>query len=491
MYYLAIDQGTTGTTAALISKNNLEFIDKVNLEFTQHYPHPGQVEHNLNEIWETVSSSIKKLLHNNKIDSSSISSIGITNQRETTCCFTKDGEPLANAIVWQDRRTHQRCTELSEKYETIFKDKTGLPIDPYFSGSKIEWLIKNNTHVKKALDNDNCLFGTIDTFLIYKLTNHSSFVTEPSNASRTLIYNINNNCWDQELCDLFSIPVSTLPNIQDSFSNFGKTTNLNFLKDGIKITGCLGDQQSALFGQSCFEENQSKCTYGTGAFFLINTGTKKVTSQNGLLTTVAYAKDGQLHYALEGSSYIAGAAVQWLRDNLNIIDTSPEIESLALKSSDDKMKNIMFLPFFTGVASPYWIADAQAAIVGITRDTGKSEIARACLEGITMAIDDLLQSVEKDIGSLPKALRVDGGATLNDFLLQTQANFSSLEVTRPKVIETTAYGAALAAAVGSNDINLSDISKLWKSDKTFLFENTSYYNGKKESWNKMIKKLYL
>ena len=420
-----------------------------------------------------------------------ISSIGITNQRETTCCFTRAGKPLARAIVWQDRRTHKRCQELTRKHAEEVKEKTGLPIDPYFSGSKIEWLIKNNNDVQSALKNDDCLFGTIDTFLIYKLTGNKSFVTEPSNASRTLIFNINDICWDQKLCDLFSIPTSALPKVQDSFSQFGLTNGLSFLKDGTTITGCLGDQQSALFGQSCFSENQSKCTYGTGAFFLINTGHKKINSQNGLLTTIAYRAEGKTFYALEGSSYIAGAAVQWLRDNLNIIETAAEVESLAIKSSEEKMKNVMFLPFFTGLASPYWVADAQAAIVGLTRDTGKPEIARACLEGITMAIEDLLDSVRKDIGSGPKELRVDGGATLNSFLLQTQANFSKTNIVRPKVIETTAYGAALAAAVGAKHIGIEDISELWESDKVFEPQISNYYYDKKTKWNTLIEKLYL
>jgi glycerol kinase len=491
MFYLSIDQGTTGTTAALICKKKLSFVDKVNIEFKQHFPYPGQVEHDLNDIWESVTKSVTQLFEKNNIDSTSISSIGITNQRETTCCFTRSGAPLAKAIVWQDRRTHARCSELSNEYSSTIKEKTGLPVDPYFSGSKIEWLIKNNQDVQNALAKDDCLFGTIDTFLIYKLTGHKSFTTEPSNASRTLIFNINDNCWDDELCEIFSIPKNCLPNVQDSFSTFGVTDELSFIKSNIPITGCLGDQQSALFGQSCFDEGQSKCTYGTGAFFLINTGNEKIESTNGLLTTIAYCNEGNIYYALEGSSYIAGAAVQWLRDNLNIITTASEIEGLALKSNDEKMKNVMFLPFFTGVASPYWIADAQAAITGLTRDTGKPEIARACLEGIAMAIDDLLSSVIKDIGKGPKELRVDGGATLNNLLLQIQSNFSKINIVRPKVVETTAYGAALAAAVGSKDISLNDISKLWVSDKVFEAQTSNYYSDKKKKWNSTIEKLYL
>jgi len=490
MYYLAIDQGTTGSTAALINANDLSFLGQVNNEFQQHYPSPGLVEHDLNEIWASVKKSVQEVLEKFNVETSEILSIGITNQRETTCAFSKSGSPLSKAIVWQDRRTTSRCNELKEKYSQTVKEKTGLPIDSYFSATKIEWLILNNKDIKKAYENDDCLFGTIDTFLIYKLTNSKSFVTEASNASRTMVYNINEHCWDADLLNIFGIKEKSLPKVQESFSSFGHTLNLDFLPDGIPITGCLGDQQSALFGQSCFEKGESKCTYGTGAFFLLNTGTQKIISDRGLLTTVAYRYQGKSFYALEGSCYIAGAAVQWLRDNLNLINNAHEIEALALESSEEKMKNLMFLPFFTGIASPYWKPEAKGALVGMTRDTGRSEIARSCLEGIALSINDLIESVEADFGEKMNSLRVDGGAVKNSFLLELQSKFSQLTIIRPEVTETTAYGAALAAAIGLGKIDLSDIKKLWKKDKEFSSEESSYSVSKKSDWKEMIKKLY-
>ncbi len=490
-FILSIDQGTTGTTAALVEVESLNILKKCNKEFPQIFPKPGLVEHNLEDIWATVESTVSEVLNISNIQTKDIVALGITNQRETICAFNKQGKPLANAIVWQDRRTHQFCKEATTQHRESIKNKTGLPLDPYFSATKIKWLIENNTNVQKALKEDNCLFGTIDTFLLYKLSSQSSFSTEPSNASRTLLFNIEESCWDEELLDFFNIPKKTLPIVKSSFGTFGQTKGLSFLPDDIPISGILGDQQAALFGQAGFHKGMSKCTYGTGAFYLINTGTEVKRSNHGLLTTIAYQEEGINYYALEGSSYIAGAAVQWLRDNLKIIKDSSEIEDLAIKATDESMENIVFLPFFTGIGSPHWVSDSQAAIVGLTRDTENAQIARACLEGICLSINDLIKSVEKDMGQKLEELRVDGGAVINNLLMRLQSSFSEISVVRPQVIETTAFGAACAAAVGAKLLTKQDIAEKWKSDKVFNEETTAYHKNKQMKWTSYLKKIYL
>ena len=492
-YYLALDQGTTGSTALLINTETLELTDKINQEFPQIFPSPGQVEHNLNDIWSSIQAIVQEILKKNNVDSKNIRAIGITNQRETTCAFNKSGDPLANAIVWQDRRTENYCKELKEKgLEDKIKTKTGLTLDPYFSGTKMNWLLNNNQAVKNAAKKNDLRFGTIDTFLLSKLTSSKSFATEPSNASRTLLMDLKSTSWDSELLDLFGIREEFLPKIQSSFGIFGKTEGLSFLPDGIPISGILGDQQSALFGQAAFEEGGMKCTYGTGAFLLLNTGENIKYSQNGLLTTVAYQEGMKTYYALEGSSYIAGAAVQWLRDNLKIIDKSPQVEHLAKEVTDlSQMSNILFLPFFTGIGSPHWISDAKAAIVGLTRDTSNKHIARACLEGVTLSINDLIQALSKDFGKKPSSLKVDGGACINDFFMQIQSNFSGLEIVRPALIETTGFGAACAAAIGIGDRKKEDILATWKEDRLFKPDtDLSYYKEKSKQWDNWVRKLY-
>ena len=327
--------------------------EKSNREYPQHYPRPSLVEHDLEDIWRSVRETVTDVLNRHKVPPGEISAIGITNQRETTCAFDRKGVPLARAIVWQDRRTHQYCLELKKQnLSPLFAEKTGLPLDPYFSGSKMRWLLQNNQSVQKAAKDKNLLFGTIDTFLLHRLTGGGSFATEESNASRTMLMNIKTGDWDQELLDVFGLSRDFLPPIRESFGPFGKTKNLDFLPDGVPISGVLGDQQAALFGQAGYREGSMKCTYGTGAFLLFNTGTRPVSSQSGLLTTVAYRHGRQRVYALEGSCYIAGAAVQWLRDNLGIIESSGEVEALARKIKNlDEMEHILFLPFFTGMGS--------------------------------------------------------------------------------------------------------------------------------------------
>ncbi len=491
-FILSIDQGTTGTTAALINSSDLSFVAKVNREFPQIFPKPGHVEHDLNDIWTTVGATVTEVITKAGVKSTDIISIGITNQRETICAFNKSGTPLHNAIVWQDRRTAEYCSSLTDELKTKIKSKTGLPTDPYFSGTKIKWLIDNIAEVSKAqIDNDLC-FGTIDTFLLYKLTSGASFYTEPSNASRTLIFDIHKGKWSSELADFLGVSINTLPEVLPSFGNFGKTSGLSFLPDGIPITGILGDQQSALFGQGGHEKGMSKCTYGTGAFFLLNTGTEAINSENGLLTTVAYQEGETLYYALEGSCYIAGAAVQWLRDSLHLIESSPAVEKLALEASNESCENILFLPFFTGLGSPYWIGNSQAAIVGLTRDSGRAQIARATLEGIALSINDLLQSVEQDSSISLSELRVDGGAVANNFLMQIQSNISGIKVVRPEIIETTVFGAACASAIGAGLFNKQEVAKIISTDKEFEpIANVDYENSKKKLWKTMIKKLYL
>ncbi|RLA65043.1 MAG: glycerol kinase [Epsilonproteobacteria bacterium] len=492
-YILSIDQGTTGTTSLLIDAKTFRLKGKKNQEFPQIFPKPGLVEHNLNDIWASVEQTIESLLKAENVQAEDIVAIGITNQRETICAFDKTGRPLANAIVWQDRRTSDFCDSLKSQ-EDFIKEKTGLPIDPYFSGTKMKWLLENSDKVKSAAKSGDLLFGTIETYLLYRLTGCQSYCTEGSNASRTLLMNLKTCQWDEKLLELFHINKNTLPEIKDSFGHFGKTSGLSFLPNGIPITGILGDQQAALFGQAGYQTGDMKCTYGTGAFMLLNTGDTIKKSEYGLLSTVAYVDKGKAIYALEGSCYIAGAAVQWLRDNLQIIGKALEVEALALEVGDlDEMEHILFFPFFTGIGSPYWNANAKAAIIGLTRDSGRPHMARACLDGIALSINDLIESMRRDAKLEISELKVDGGATNNNLLLNIQASVSGLTMIRPKILETTGYGAALAAAVGAKLISMDKIAELWEKDKEFIPKDswTPFYERKVIQWKKIIKKLFL
>lgn len=493
-YILSIDQGTTGTRSCLIDASNFTLVGQVSMEYPQIYPKPSWVEHNLNDIWSTVESTIRDVLKKYNVQGSMIQAIGITNQRETTCAFSKTGTPLANAIVWQDRRTSEFCQELRAKnLSEKIKEKSGLPIDPYFSATKMHWLLKNNSSVKAAAESNDLLFGTIDTFLLYKLSNHVAYKTDASNASRTMLMNLKTCDWDQELLEIFSVKRECLPSIEDSFGEFGVTKGLSVLPDGIPITGILGDQQSALFGQAGFHKGEMKCTYGTGAFVLLNTGSDIVYSKSGLLTTVEYRYKGKAVYALEGSSYIAGAAVQWLRDNLKIIKKSSEIEPLAREIKNlDELKHIQFFPFFAGIGSPYWNAEAKAAITGLTRDSERSHIAYACLEGIAMSINDLLTAMKNDTGLAIKSLKVDGGAAANALLMELQATISETTIIRPKVIETTAFGAAMAAAIGAGLTDFEKLSSTWQMDREFPIEKnlTAYVKEKKVLWDTTMKQFF-
>lgn len=491
-FVLAIDQGTTGTTSLLIDSQSLEIVAKGQEEYPQIYPKPGWVEHDLNQIWKTVESTVGKALSVAKASPNDIVAIGITNQRETTCAYDKSGKPLHNALVWQDRRTAAFCADHKETFKQRHSPRTGLPLDPYFSATKMKWLLENVPAVSSAAKTDNLLLSTIDTFLLYKLSSGQVFATEPSNASRTLLFSLDTFNWDEELISFFQIPKNALPKIQDTFGKFGETKGLSFLPDGIPIACLFGDQQSALFGQACINEGDLKCTYGTGAFLLVNTGETKVLSKRGLLTTAAYGHKGKKVYAMEGACYIAGAAVQWIRDNLNLIDSSADVEKLARQITNlEQMEHLLFFPFFTGIAAPYWVAEAKGAILGMTRDTGAPHIARACLDGIALSVNDCVNAFVKDFGKL-NDIKVDGGATANDLLMQSQASFSGKKIRRPQNIETTAYGAALGALVGIEHIGLQDVGKLWKLDKEFLPETSElYYSKKATQWTKTLERLYL
>lgn len=493
-YILSIDQGTTGTRSCLIDSSTFALIGQVSREYPQIYPKPSWVEHNLNDIWSTVEYTAYEVLKAYNVQGSQIVAIGITNQRETTCAFNRAGTPLANAIVWQDRRTSDFCQDLRNKnLSEKIKEKTGLPIDPYFSATKMNWLLKNAPDVQRAATENDLLFGTIDTFLLYKLSGNVAHKTDASNASRTMLMNLKTCDWDNELLEIFKVEKKSLPSIEDSFGEFGVTKGLSFLPDGIPITGILGDQQAALFGQAGFVKGEMKCTYGTGAFILLNTGENLVYSQSGLLTTVEYKHKGKACYALEGSSYIAGAAIQWLRDNLKIISKSSEIEPLAREVKNlEELKHIQFFPFFSGIGSPHWNAEAKAAITGLTRDSDRSHIAYACLEGVAMSINDLLIAMKKDTGLSIKSLKVDGGASANSLLMELQATISETTIIRPKVIETTAFGAAFAAAIGVGLADFDQLSGTWKKDREFPvnLELLTYIKDKKALWAESIKRFF-
>lgn len=490
-FLLAIDQGTTGTTSLLLDAKTLKIIDKEKSDYRQIYPTPGWVEHDLEDIWKSVRISVEAVLKRTNTDPKNIIAIGITNQRETTCAYDRQGKPLHNAIVWQDRRTADYCEANSKKYQEVCRKKTGLPLDPYFSGTKMRWLLDNVEAVKaSAVYKDLCL-STIDTFLVYRLTDCRSYVTEASNASRTMLMNLETFNWDSELMSFFGISKEFLPEIKESFTNFGETKNAGFLPDGIPILSILGDQQAALFGQACVNVGDIKATYGTGAFLLLNTGEKLIHSTTGLLTTAAYSFRGKKVYALEGSAYIAGAAVQWLRDNLKSIKTAPEVSQLAAEVKDlTQMEHVMFLPFFTGIGTPYWNSHAKAAIVGLTRDTHNGHIARACLEGIALSLNDSVSSFKKDFPQM-NDIRVDGGAAANDILMQFQANFSDKKILRPQVIDTTAFGVAVGCLVGKGEVSIEEMGKYWKLEKEFTPEKNAYYPSKKKLWDETIKRLYL
>lgn len=489
---LAIDQGTTATTVLLINAA-LEVVAKASTEILPTYPRYGWVEHDLEKIWEGTKKTISDALRSHS--AADIAAISITNQRETVGVWERaSGKPLYPAIVWQCRRTAQRCEELRKKESLVeyVNQVTGLVIDPYFSGTKIEWLLQNVPGLPARAKSGEAIFGTIDTFLLHRLTNGSTFATDASNASRLMLMNLRSLAWDESMLELFDIPRESLASIRPSSGEFGKTKGLGFLPDGIPITGVLGDQQAALFGQLCFEPGESKCTYGTGSFLMCNTGSEVIRSKHGLLTTVAWQINGKTTYALEGSSFVAGAAVQFLRDNLGIIRSSNEVEALALEAKAEEMGELAFVPSLTGLGAPYWNAEATGLITGLTRGTKKAHLARATLEGVALQNDALFTAAAEDMK--PRKLsrmKVDGGASANNFLMQLQSDLAELPMDRPKILDTTALGSGLAAglAVGLWK-NVEELRKSWKIDRSFQSTMAApERKALKEKWAKAIRKV--
>ncbi len=488
-FVLSLDEGTTSARAILFDReSNIRGIGQY--EFPQHYPKPGWVEHDPEEIWEAQFRAIKTAIERAKIEPGQIAAIGVTNQRETTIVWDKSGKPLHNAIVWQCRRTAEMVEEIKREYGDMIKEKTGLVPDAYFSASKLKWLLDNIPGLREKAERGEVLFGTVDTFLIYRLT--GEHVTDYSNASRTMLFNIKRLEWDEELLELFDIPESVLPEVRESSELYGYTRK-ELLGAEIPVSGDAGDQQAALFGQAAFEAGMVKATYGTGSFILANTG-KTVRYSENLLTTIAWGLDGRVTYALEGSVFVTGAAVQWLRDGIRIIKSAAETEELATKLESNE--GVYFVPAFVGLGAPYWDQFARGLIIGITRGTGREHLARATLEAIAYLTRDVIEEMEKLVGI--KELRVDGGATANDFLMGFQADILNRRVVRPVVKETTALGAAYLAGLAVDYWeSLDEIKSLWKAERIFeptMDEETRerLYRGWKEAvkramgWAKVI-----
>ena len=464
-YIIAIDAGTTSSRAILFDKKGHQ-IGVAQYEFTQFFPQNGWVEHDANEIWESQKKAIHDLIKQTGVQDEEIAAIGITNQRETTIIWNKEtGEPVGNAIVWQDRRTASICTELKQKHEATFIAKTGLVLDPYFSGTKIKWILDQDPRLKKQATEGKLAFGTVDSWLIWKLTDGNTHVTDVTNASRTLLFNIHTLDWDDELLEILDIPKAILPRVVSGSEVVGETS-VKSLGKKLTISGIAGDQQAALFGQLCWESGDVKNTYGTGCFCIMNTGGKAIVSKNKMLTTIGYQIGGETTYAIEGSVFIAGALIQWLRDELNMVTESSQIETLANTVSDNG--GITFLPSLTGLGAPYWEPSATGGRLGITRGTKKGHIARAALEAIALRSYELVNAMQKDANTNFSVLKVDGGASQNNLLLQIQANVLNTKVVRPEVTGTTALGAAFFAglAVGFWK-SREEIQTLWKENAQF------------------------
>ncbi len=488
-YLLAIDQGTT-SSRAIIFDSEFNIVSIGQKEFPQIYPRPGWVEHNPDEIWESIRISISEALSKAGISGEDIVSIGITNQRETSFFYErKSGKPVHNAIVWQCRRSSDICNRLIKKgLEAKVKEKTGLVLDPYFSSTKIMWLFENEKGIRKMADRGDLLFGTSDTFVLSKLTSNEVHTTDVSNASRTMLFNIKELKWDRELLRIFDIPESILPKVMPSAGISGYTKGLDFLPDGIPVSGIAGDQQSALFGQCCFESGSTKITYGTGAFLLTNTGNKINKSRYGLLTTIAWQIGNRVTYAIEGSVFIAGALIQWLRDGLKVIERSKDIEPLA--DSVEDSGGVVIVPAFVGLGAPHWKKEAKGLIWGITRGTTSAHIARAAIESIALQSEDIIEAMEKDIGKKIRVLRVDGGAAANNYLLGFQASISEKIVYRPEVIETTAMGAAMLSALGCGFVkDIKTLKNKFRIEKEFKPSmKKAEINKIKERWREAIKR---
>ncbi len=462
---LAIDQGTTGSAAAVMDEDG-KVLAHVKQEYRQIFPKPGWVEHDPEDIWNSVLATARKALAKAAIKPARLAAIGVTNQRETTVLWDRrSGRPVHNAIVWQDRRTADFCAQMKSRgLEPEVRAKTGLVLDPYFSGTKLRWLLDNGASA--AARQGRLAFGTVDSFLLWRLTGGAVHATDASNASRTLLMDLKSLSWDPELCAMLKIPSSVLPEIRPSIGVFGVTKSVPGLPDGIPISGIAGDQQAALFGQACFDKGEAKCTFGTGSFLLMNIGDRPKPSRSGCLTTAAWVWKGRATYALEGSAFICGAAVQWLRDGLKLLEKSSDVEALARSVKD--AGGVQFVPALTGLGAPYWDPAARGLICGLTRGTTSAHLARAALEGMAMQNADLLLAMQKDVGYKLKSLKVDGGACANDLLMQLQADYLGASCIRPKVIETTSAGAAFMAGLGVGLWpDLDSVRKVWRKDKVF------------------------
>ncbi len=487
-YILSIDQGTTSSRAILFNKGG-EIVATAQKEFEQHFPKPGWVEHDPNEIWTSVLGCIAEVLNNTNIEANQVAGIGITNQRETAVVWDKQtGRPIYKAIVWQSRQTEDICRNLKQQgYEETIRSKTGLLIDPYFSGTKVKWILENVEGAREKAEAGDLLFGTIDTWLIYKFSGGKTHVTDYSNASRTLMFNIYDLKWDEELLEILDVPQSMLPEVRPSSEIYTKTVSYHFFGEEIPIAGIAGDQQAALFGQACFEKGMAKNTYGTGCFLLMNTGEEPVASKQGLLTTIAWGLDGKINYALEGSIFVAGSAVQWLRDGLQMIESSQESEAFA--SEVDTTEGVYMVPAFVGLGTPYWDSDARGAVFGLTRGTKKEHFIRATLESLAYQTKDVMQAMSVDAGIDLKTLRVDGGAVKNDLLMQFQSDILEVPVERPEIQETTALGSAYLAGIAVGYWkDQEEIAAQWLNEKTFepkmdKTESDRLYKG----WEKAVK----
>jgi glycerol kinase len=465
-HVIAIDQGTTGTTVFVLDEE-LRLRGRGYREFAQHYPQPGWVEHDPEQIWGSVTDALGQALTQAKLGAGEVAAIGITNQRETAVLWDRaSGKPVHNAIVWQDRRTSEMCATLKQAgHAARVRELAGLTIDPYFSATKVAWML-DNAGLRGRGEKGELAFGTVDSFLVHRLTGGAAHVTDVTNASRTLVFELQKLDWSDELLSLFEVPRAVLPSVASSAGVFGTTRGVPGIADGVPVAGIAGDQQSALFGQACFEPGDAKCTYGTGAFILMNTGAAPVASRSGLLTTVAWQIPGELAYALEGSAFIAGAAVQWLRDGLGLFESASEVEALARTVEDSG--GVVVVPAFTGLGAPHWRPEARGVITGLTRGTTRGHIARATLEGIALQNVDILRAMERDSGKALRVLKVDGGAAANDLLMQFQSDVLGVEISRPEMLETTAMGAAFLAGLGAGVWTSKDaITKVWREQRRF------------------------
>ncbi|SEC25581.1 glycerol kinase GlpK [Paenibacillus sp. GP183] len=487
-YILSLDQGTTSSRAILFNHQG-SIVKIAQKEFTQHFPQPGWVEHDANEIWVTILGVMAEVLSDTKISPYQIAAIGITNQRETTVVWDRNtGIPIYHAIVWQSRQSAEICEELkAQGLEELFTEKTGLRIDAYFSGTKVKWILDHVPGAKEKAANGDLLFGTIDTWLIWKLSGGKAHVTDYSNASRTLMYNIHELGWDETLLRHLDVPLSMLPQVKSSSEVYAYTTESHFFGASVPIAGAAGDQHAALFGQACFEQGMVKNTYGTGCFMLMNTGSKPIASKHGLLTTIAWGLNGEVQYALEGSIFVAGSAIQWLRDGLHLIEHASESESYAERVASTD--GVYVVPAFVGLGTPYWDSDVRGAVFGLTRGSTREHLIRATLESLAYQTLDVLTAIEEDSGIELRKLRVDGGAVRNGFLMQFQSDMLGASVERPVIDETTALGAAYLAGLAVGYwYSQQEIAAMWQIDRTFepkmeANKRSELYNG----WKKAVR----